>query len=113
MPELILHFDAGPDAEAMARTLQERAVALQGVDSAEAEAFHQRGVSEIVLALTLAVTVLNTGATTLDALKKFIESFKGVAGALGLRNLRVEVGSKVVAPTDLTSEHASTIEGGH
>ena len=56
--------------------------------------------------------MLNSGASTLDALKKFIESCKGVAGALGLGNLRIEIGTKQVAPAALTEEHVVDIERG-
>ena len=112
MVELVLHFDAGADAEAVATQLRQQAAALQGVDSAEAETYHQRGVTEIILVLGLAATVLNSGAATLDALKRFIESCKGLGGTLGLGNLRIEIGSKVLTPAELTPEHASRIETG-
>ena len=112
MPELILHVDAGTDAEAVARLLQVQASALPGVTAAEADAYPKRGASEIIIALTLAATVLNSGATTLDSLKKFIESFKGVATALGLGNLRIEIGRKQVEPAALTDEHVIDIERG-
>ena len=112
MPEIILHFDAGTDAQAVAKQLQEQAIALPGVTSAQAEAYPKRGAPEIILALTLAATVLNSGASTLDALKKFIESCKGVAGALGLGNLRIEIGTRQLAPAALTDEHVVDIERG-
>jgi hypothetical protein len=112
VPEIILHFDAGTDAQAVAKQLQEQATALPGVTSAQAEAYPKRGAPEIILALTLAATVLNSGASTLDALKKFIESCKGVAGALGLGNLRIEIGTRQVAPAALTDEHVVDIERG-
>ena len=112
MPEIVLHFDAGTDAEAVARQLQAQASALPGVTSAQAEAYPKRGAPEIILALTVAATVLNSGAGTLDALKRFIESCKGVAGALGLGNLRIEIGTRQVAPAALTDEHVIDIERG-
>lgn len=112
MPEIILHFDAGTDAEAVAKLLQLQANALPGVTAAQAEAYPKRGAPEIILALTLAATVLNTGTTTLESLKKFIEACKGVATSLGLGNLRIEIGSKQVAPAALTDEHVDDIERG-
>jgi len=112
VPEIILHFDAGTDADAVSKLLQVQANALPGVTSAQAEAYPKRGAPEIILALTLATTVLNSGATTLESLKKFIEACKGVASALGLGNVRIEIGSKQVAPAALTDEHVVDIERG-
>ncbi len=112
MPEIILHFDAGTDADAVAKLLQVQAQTLEGVTAAEAEVYPKRGAPEIILALSVAATVLNQGAGTLEALKKFIEAAKGVGSALGLGNLRIEVGSKQVAPAALTDEHVIDIERG-
>ena len=112
MPEIILHFDAGTDAEAVAERLQAQANALPGVTSAQAEAYPKRGAPEIILVLTMAAAVLNSGAGTLVALKRFIESAKGVGDALGLGKVRVEVGTKQVEPAALTNEHAFDIERG-
>lgn len=112
MPEIILHFDAGTDADAVAKLLQVQAHTLEGVTAAEAEVYPKRGAPEIILALTVAATVLNQGATTLESLKKFIEAAKSVGIALGLGNLRIEVGSKQVAPAALTDEHVIDIERG-
>ncbi len=112
MPEIVLHFDAGADAATVANTLRERTAALPGVEAATAEAYPSRGVQEVILALTLASTVLETSASTLDALKHFIESCKGVAGALGLRHPRVELGMQQIAPEALTQEHAKELQSG-
>lgn len=112
MPEIVLHFDAGTDADAVAKLLQVQANTLEGVTGAEAEVYPKRGAPEIILVLTVATTLLTQGASTLDALKKFIESAKGVGHALGLGNLRVEVGSQQVAPAALTAEHVIDIERG-
>ena len=112
MPEIVLHFDAGTDAEAVAAQLQARANALPGVTSAQAEAYPKRGAPEIILILTTATAVLTAGTGTLVALKSFIEAAKGVGDALGLGKLRVEVGTKQVEPAALTQEHASEIERG-
>ncbi len=114
MPEIILHFDGGADADAdaVARLLQAQANTLEGVTAAETEVYPKRGAPEIILALTVAATVLNQGATMLESLKKFIEAAKGVGSALGLGNLRIEVGNKQVAPAALTDEHAIDIERG-
>jgi hypothetical protein len=112
MPEIILHFDAGADAEKLAKALQEHAITLPGVEVAEADAYPSRGMEEIILTLTLATTVLQNGATTLDALKRFIESCKGVAGALGLGHPRVEVGMQQIEPEALTAEHAKQVQSG-
>ena len=112
MPEIILHFDAGTDAQAVARQLQAQANALPGVTSAQAEAYPKRGAPEIILVLGVAAAVLNSGAGTLDALKRFIESCKGVGTALGLGNIRIEIGTKQVAPAALTDEHVVDIERG-
>ena len=112
MPEIILHFDAGTDADAVARLLQVQANTLEGVTAAEAEVYPKRGAPEIILVLTVAATLLNQGAATLDSLKKFIDAAKGVGNALGLGNLRIEVGSKQVAPAALTDEHIVDLERG-
>lgn len=112
MPEIVLHFDAGSDADAVAKLLQVQAHTLAGVSAAEAEVYPKRGTPEIILALTVAATVLNQGASTLDALKKFIDAAKGVGHSLGLGNLRVEVGSKQVDAAALTAEHVIDIERG-
>ena len=112
MPEIVFHFDAGTDAQAVATQLQAQANALPGVTSAQAEAYPKRGAPEIILALTVAATVLNSGASTLDALRKFIDACKGVATSLGLGNLRIEIGTKQVAPAALTEEHVIDIERG-
>lgn len=112
MPEIVLHFDAGADADAVAKLLQVQASTLEGVTAAEAEVYPKRGAPEIILALTVAATLLNQGASTLESLKKFIEAAKGVGVALGLGNLRIEIGSKQVEPAALTSEHVVDIERG-
>ena len=112
MPEITLHFDAGTDAEAVAAQLQERANALPGVTSAQAEAYPKRGAPEIILILTTATTVLASGAGALVALKSFIEAAKGVGDALGLGKVRVEVGTKQVEPAALTDQHVIDIERG-
>ncbi len=112
MPDIILHFDAGTDADAVAKLLQVQANTLEGVTAAEVEVYPKRGAPEIILVLTVAATLLNQGSATLDALKKFIESAKGVGHALGLGNLRVEVGSKQVEPAALTDQHVVDIERG-
>jgi hypothetical protein len=112
VPEIVLHFEAGTDAEAVARQLQERANALPGVTSAQAEGYPKRGMPEVILVLTVLGTVLNNGASTLDALKRFIESAKGVGHALGLGQVKVEVGTKQVEPAALTDAHAIDIERG-
>ena len=39
MPEIILHFDAGTDAQAVATQLQAQATTLPGVTSAQADVY--------------------------------------------------------------------------
>ena len=112
MPEIILHFDAGTDAQAVAKLLQAQAATLAGVTSAEAEAYPKRGAPEIILALTVAATVLNQGTTSLESLKKFIDAAKAVGVSLGLANLRLEIGTKQVAPAALTDADVIDIERG-
>ena len=112
MPEIILHFDAGTDAQAVAKLLQAQAATLAGVTSAEAEAYPKRGAPEIILALTVAAMVLNQGTTSLESLKKFIDAAKAVGVSLGLGNLRLEIGTKQVAPAALTAADVIDIERG-
>jgi hypothetical protein len=115
MSQIVLHFDAAADADvdALAAALQQHAAALDGVETAEAEADRTRSiVPDLILYLTLAGTVLGTGATTVDALTKFIHSCKGLATELGLGQPRVEVGMEQVAAADLTPAHAKALQAG-
>ena len=109
MPELVLHFDpaSGIDVDAVARALQERAAAMPEVDAAESEVDHSRtDIPDVLVALTMATTILSNGATALDALRKAIHAVKGVAEELGLLNARVEVGMAQVPAAALTDDQA-------
>ena len=110
MSEFVLHFDAdsGVDLDTLAEKLQQRSAALAEVDSAAAEIDRSRStVTDVLLALTLAATVLNNTTTALVALKQTIAAVKAVAEELGLRNVRVEVGMTQVPPADLTEKQAT------
>lgn len=112
MPEIVIHFDAGADAAAVAKLLQVQAGALEGVSAVETQVYPKRGTPEIVAAITVATGLITSGALALDALRKFIDAAKGVGTSLGLGNIRVEIGSRVVAPEALTHQDVIDIERG-
>jgi len=113
MPKIVLHFNAEADADVdeLAVALQQRAAELPGVEHAEAEGDSARSidVQEVILILTVAGTVLEAGAYTLNSLKHFIESLKAFAEPLGLREPTVEVGDENVSPSALTPSQAETL----
>jgi hypothetical protein len=112
--EIVLHFTAGPgtDLSGLQAALERRTAALQGVQKARAEVEDNRDpVTTVLLTLTLGAELFSHGADMLDALKRFIDSAKGVAESLGLRDARLEVGMQQVPPEALTAAHAAEITG--
>jgi len=111
MAELVLHFDPadGGDAEAAAERLRAHAAALPEVAAATAEVDRSRtSMPDVLLALTVATTLLSNSATAIDALRKAVHALKGLAEELGLRNARVEVGITQVPAAELTDAQART-----
>lgn len=109
MTELVLHFDPadGYDPEAAADALRQHAVTLPEIASATSEVDRSRtSVPDVLIALTMATTLLSNSATAIDALRKAIHALKGLAEELGLRNARIEVGMAQVPAGELTDAQA-------
>lgn len=107
MTDLVLHFDAdsGADLDAVAKALQAHGAGLSDIADASVEVDRSRvSIPDVLLVLTMATTVLNTSATTLDAVRRTIHALKGVAEELGLSRVRVEVGMAQVPAAELTED---------
>jgi hypothetical protein len=115
MPELTLHFDVPPgaDAAAVAKQLQDCIAQMNEVETAHVQASNDRVlvVDDIVLVLTVSAAVLGAGATALDQLKRFIVAAKGVGKELGLGKVAVEGEERLVEPEKLTEADARFIAG--
>ena len=111
MSEIALHFDIEPgtDAEGAALALAARCQSLPNVSKASSDVISTRGMSEIILFLTLATGGLSAATTTLTALKSVIEAAKGVGKSLGLRKPKIEDGSKTIRVEDLTEADAERL----
>lgn len=110
MAELMLHFDpdSGVDPDAVAEALRRRAADLPEITAASVETDHSRiDIPDVLMAITVATTVLSNSAAALDALRKTIHALKGIAEELGLRNVRVEVGMSQVPAAELTDAQAT------
>jgi hypothetical protein len=101
MPSLTLHFEAGADADLhdVAASLGREAGALAQVTTADAspEELQSLVVPEILLALTLASSLIENSAKTVDALTQLVESVKKLAASLGLGKGRMEIGLRQVS----------------
>ena len=111
MTEVALHFDVDPGTgmKAPAAELAARCATVSGVQTAACDAVVTRGVNDVVLVLNLATDVLTAAASTLAALKLVIETVKGIAIELGLRNVKVEVEMEEIPSEELTEAHAKKL----
>jgi len=110
MPELTLHFDVPPgaDAQALAKALQDRIARLNDVQSAQVQESNGRVlvVDDIVMVLTVGAAVFGAGATALEQIKRFIVAAKEVSKELGVSSVSVEGEERLVAPEKLTEADA-------
>ena len=108
MPGLTLHFEANEDADfhRLAAALGSQAGALPEVTAADArpEELQSLIVPEILLALTVASSLIENSAKTVDALAHLVESIKKLATSLGLRKGRIEIGLRQVPIDTLTPD---------
>jgi hypothetical protein len=108
MPGLILHFEASEDADThdLAASIGKKTAALPQVTAAAArpEELQSLIVPEILLALTVASSLIENSAKTVDALADLVESVKKLATSLGLRKGRIEIGLRQVSIDTLTSD---------
>ena len=111
MTQIALHFEIGPqiEAESAARSLAVECLTISGVEGAKGEAVATRGVSEVVVVLTLTTAALTAAGSTLTALKSVIVAVKELAATLGLQRVKVEDGLKLVLPDQLTESDAKRI----
>jgi hypothetical protein len=108
MPEIVLHFDTAPgaNAEALTTELRSELAALPDVESSDAQALAPRdfgATAAVVMGfLTVAPIAINKAADLIDAIKRLVESSEG------LRNAIIEISGRKVPvaqlkPSDLAS----------
>jgi len=108
MPDLVMHFEAGQEADlnSVALALGAKASELPDVERAEARPEHLRaiGVTEVLLIITVTTELIKDAGALEDALKHLIDSTKKLAESLGLRKSRAEMGMRQVPLDKLTPE---------
>ena len=107
MADLTVHFEVEKDADGSSAT-QHIEQSLQGMTEVHTanvrlESYRGVGMAEVIAGVSLAVTVIGSAGTAVEAVTKFINSVKDLVKAgKGLHDALIDVGFKKVPVSQIT-----------